>query len=269
MVPDLSYAQQRPHLCEVDGILKKDGVLKICLGFEDDQSAYLQQLVIGLHQHCGHKLPISHSASRGWFWDVRPSNADAPQGSSISQARSETMEEFPWHTDCSYENPTPRYFALQVLQHDRCGGGVLSILSVARLVNLLSEATRAALAKPDFRIDIPPEFTKSAEGQCIIGSVLSSHDATGSRRHAAYEMRFRDDILKPLTAAGTTAVLELRRALQRARGACDSTLHLDSEGDMPRGSILLVDNRRWLHARNEVRDKDRHLRRIRWDAVRF
>jgi alpha-ketoglutarate-dependent taurine dioxygenase len=179
------------------------------------------------------------------------------------------MEEFPWHTDCSYENPTPRYFALQVLQHDRCGGGVLSVMSVARLVSLLSEATREALAKPDFRIEIPPEFIKNTEGQCIVGSVLSSHDAIGGGGRTTYGMRFRDDILRPLTGTGAAAVLELRQALQRARGASDATLHLESERDMPRGSVLLVDNRRWLHARNEVRDNDRHLRRIRWDAVQF
>lgn len=31
----------------------------------------------------------------------------------------------------------------------------------------------------------------------------------------------------------------------------------------------MMDNERWLHARNEVKDPNRHLRRVRWDAREF
>ena len=98
-------------------------MLKLSLGFADEDSDYLKQLLVSLHKNHGHQLPIAHSATRGWFWDVRPSKTNFQAGN--HQARSETMNEFPWHTDCSYEDPPPRYFALQVLQHDRYGGGTL------------------------------------------------------------------------------------------------------------------------------------------------
>ena len=70
--PNLSYAQQRDHVDRVSSQLERTGMLKISLGFPDDSSSYLKQLLVSLHEHHHHRLPISHSAKRGWFWDVRP-----------------------------------------------------------------------------------------------------------------------------------------------------------------------------------------------------
>lgn len=277
--PEPGHAAQADHLQAVASHLQTSGILKVTLSVADPNSDYLKELLLGLHRHQGHQLPISHSASSGWFWDVRPNaaNNDVSSSSSSShtataidtshKARSETMEDFPWHTDCSYEDPPPRFFALQVLQHDRRGGGTLSIMNVSRLSALLSRETRAALARPEFEIGVPPEFTKDAGRRSIVGS-LFAHD-TAAR---ATTMRFRGDILAPLTDSASTALQELTRALSRAEAADathdTTTLHLAAQ-DMPTGTVLLVDNRRWLHARNHVRDPDRHLRRVRWDAVPF
>ncbi|KAI6777752.1 uncharacterized protein J7T54_000397 [Emericellopsis cladophorae] len=328
--PDPSYATHRSHLRQVAAHLEEHGILKISLRFPDTSSAFLHQLLLGLHAHEGHQLPISHSAGRGWFWDVRPvdpasfsSSTSAPsssssdfsseslptayQSGSAHQARSETMGEFPWHTDCSYENPPPRYFALQVLQHDRRGGGTLSVMDVRRLVSTgehLSPAARAVLATPQFRMAIPPEFIKDPCRDSIVGSLLAieptaaataetsrllggpggslpspssppSADAESSpashsvaSKWMRTSMRFRGDIITPLTDEAAQALDELDAALCRAGGQSRYTMHLSSH-DMPTGTILLVDNRRWLHARNEVRDAQRHLRRVRWDAVAF
>lgn len=38
---------------------------------------------------------------------------------------------------------------------------------------------------------------------------------------------------------------------------------------LSRGSIIMMDNGQWLHARNEVKDPSRHLRRVRRDAQQF
>lgn len=267
-VPDLSHTKQQSHLQAVADHLQQSGILKVTLSFPDPNSNYLQQLLVGLHRHQGHQLPITHSASSGWFWDVRPNaiNNDAATMDTTHKARSETMEDFPWHTDCSYEDPPPRYFALQVLQHDRRGGGTLSVMNVSRLSALLSAATRESLSRPEFEIGVPPEFTKNTSQRSIIGSLLTDGETAGAM------MRYRGDILTPLTDRASTALEELTGALRRADAGTgqsgDTTLHLAS-GDMPKGTVLLVDNRRWLHARNEVRDPDRHLRRVRWDAVPF
>lgn len=257
---NLSYARHPRHVRDVSNHLREHGILKVSLAFPDDTSRYLQDLVHSLHRNHGHILPIAHSAARGWFWDVRPN--DTIFQSHNHQARSETMQDFPWHTDCSYEECPPGFFALQVLQHDRQGGGTLSVMRVDRLLRHLSPSTTATLLKPQFRIDVPAEFIKNEHQQHIIGNILAV-DETG----LPSMLRFREEILTPLTTNASGALNELKQYLTGTE-AMTETLHLTPEC-MPRGSILLMDNRRWLHARNEVRDPMRHLRRIRWNAVPF
>lgn len=257
-VPTLSYAKQVDHVGQVFSELESTGMLKVRLGFPDDNSEYLQQLLFSLHRYHGHQLPISHSATRGGFWDVRPTKTDFQTRN--YQARSETMDDFPWHTDCSYEDMPPRYFALQVLQHDRFGGGTLSVMNAARIGELISPQARSALAAPEYQIAVPPEFIKSPERKHIIGNVLVAGNHQLNTR-----IRFREDILTPLTTRASQALQELREAIsEEARSA----VHLRS-ADLPRGSVILMDNRRWLHARNDIMDPQRHLRRVRWDARRF
>lgn len=259
--PDISYSQQHHHVRDVDSELRRSGMLKISLGFSDNNSRYLEQLIRSLHQNYGHELPISHSATTGWFWDVRPSTTTFQTAN--HRARSETMEDFPWHTDCSYENPTPRYFALQVLQPDRYGGGTLSIMNVERLSELLSPVTRSSLLKPEFRITIPTEFIKDPTQSHITGSLLVADE-----KGQTTMMRFREDILTPLSERAAKALDELKQALHNAETQSYTTLNLTAD-DLPERSVILIDNRRWLHARNDVHDPERHLRRVRWDAVPF
>ncbi|RBR24246.1 uncharacterized protein FIESC28_02979 [Fusarium coffeatum] len=257
--PTLSFAQQRDHVDRVSSQLERTGILKIILGFSDTSSSYLKQLLMSLHELHHHRLPISHSAKRGWFWDVRPNDTTFQAGN--HQARSETMNEFPWHTDCSYEPELPRYFALQVLQHDRYGGGTLSVMNVEKLNELLSTESKAALMAPEFRIEVPPEFIKDQERKHITGSILMSNGQSTM-------IRFREDIVTPLTSRAEVALQELCTALMQQEVQAHTTLHLKSS-DLPKGSIILMDNRRWLHARNDIKDPERHLRRVRWDACAF
>ncbi|KAJ8133119.1 hypothetical protein O1611_g507 [Lasiodiplodia mahajangana] len=258
--PTLASSTQSQHTLDVSEHLRKSGILKVTLGFPDKESRYLEQIIRSLHSRHGHKLPISHSASRGWFWDVRPSSTNFQTAN--HQARSETMSQFPWHTDCSYENPTPRYFALHVLQHDQFGGGTLSIMNVGKLIERLSPAAREALKGDEYRIVTPPEFIKDANAKPIITSVLSS-DSEGKQI-----IRFRDDIIKPLSENAANAFQELLQALPAAATDPQTTMHLTAK-DLPKQSVLMLDNRRWLHSRNVVKDPSRHLRRVRWDAIQF
>lgn len=259
--PDLSYAQEPGHVRSVSERLRQNGILKVSLGFTDSKSRYLEQLLVSLHQHHGHQLPIAHSATRGWFWDVLPTTTNFQAAN--CQARSETMEEFPWHTDCSYENPPPRYFALHVLQPDRYGGGTLSVMNVKRLSELLSPATRMSLARPEYLIRIPPEFAKHPSQQHIVGGLLLA-DEDGQLNM----IRFREDLLTPLSKRASVALDELKQALKDTEVRSHSTLQLTPKA-LPERSIILIDNRRWLHARNHINDPERHLRRVRWDAVPF
>jgi hypothetical protein len=113
---------------------------------------------------------------------------------------------------------------------------------------------------PEFRIDIPPEFYKDSRKH-ITGSILMSNG------HSTM-IRFREDIITPLTSRARLALQELRTALMQQEVQAHTTVHLKSS-DLPKGSIILMDNRRWLHARNNIKDPERHLRRVRWDARAF
>ncbi|KAF1919050.1 hypothetical protein BDU57DRAFT_554412 [Ampelomyces quisqualis] len=254
-VPELSYSTQLDHIDNVYDELERTGILKISMGFEDENSNYLQNLLRGLHQHRGHNLPIAHSATQGWFWSIRPCKENFQARN--HQARSETMEQFPWHTDCSYEDNPPRFFALQVLQHDRYGGGTLSVMNTERLIQHLSTETRNALAANEYQIDTPPEFVRNPKRTHITGSVL----ATAAESHPQGLIRFREDIFNPLTYRAARALIELKEVIAKDEVRKHATLHLEAE-KLPKGSIVLVDNRRWLHARNVIKDPERHLRRI-------
>lgn len=135
----LDCLQQDDHIQIIHSQLEKAGIVKISLDFDDDNCRYLEQVIMKLNQNYGHGLPIDHSATRGWFWDIRPL---AKPPTKTYQARSETANDFPWHTDCSYESSPSRYFALQVLQPDYCGGGTLSVLKVERLLAHLALPTQ-------------------------------------------------------------------------------------------------------------------------------
>ncbi|KAK0612135.1 hypothetical protein B0T14DRAFT_595721 [Immersiella caudata] len=260
-VRTLDSLHEPNHIQDVQQLLEKNGLLKLSLGFPDNKSKYLHGLIVGLNKFHGHGLPLDHSASRGWFWDIRPSATEFQ--SNDCQARSETMQEFPWHTDCSYEENPPRYFALQVLQPDRRGGGVFSALSVQHIIRHLPPVVRTALCRPEFQITVPPEFVQSSGRNHIVSSILATD---GDGRPAAM-MRFREDIITPLSTVAADAVRVLKQVLMSSEVQRFS-LHLNAES-LPQGSVLLMDNRRWLHARNEVRDPERHLRRVRWDAAPF
>lgn len=136
-------------------------------------------------------------------------------------------------------------------------------MNVERLGALLSPRTTASLLKPHYRFTIPPEFAKDSSGPgYIIGSVFAAN-----KPGRATMVRFREDIITPLNAEAGAALQELKQTLLGLQ-ARDHTIHLTPKY-LPRNSIVLIDNYRWLHARNQVMDRDRHLRRVRWDPRPF
>ncbi|KAL3481283.1 hypothetical protein BJX99DRAFT_253587 [Aspergillus californicus] len=256
-------SQDPNHVGQIHKFLNDRGILKVTLSFADNDSRYLEMLVRSLHQYHDHGLPITHSGSRGWFWDVRPTQSTqlppAKNGNKKHIARSETMNTFAWHTDCSYEKNPPRFFALHVLQDDQRGGGVLSVLQVDSLLSRLTTATKEALSAPEYKIQVPPEFIKRDDNLYIVGNLLSLE--------LQPHLRLREDIVTPLTGRARAAMVELIGVLLGSQIEPDIiSLHPPL---LPKQSIILVDNRRWLHARSEVRDPRRHLRRVRWDARPF
>lgn len=253
------------HIASINTALQRFGVAIVDLQFQDPHSVYLHHLVQSLCKHHNHGPPITHSSTEGWFWDVRPK----PE-KTVNQARSESMFNFPWHTDCSFESAPPQFFALHVLHADRNGGGTFSALSTSDVMAKLTPNVRQCLTRPEFQITVPPEFAKGVDS--IIGNLACQ---SVKDRHGRLMMRFRyrADITQPLSNQAEEALRELNAVLTPSPGGAGADIdHIKMDLTpqiLPDNSIVLMDNGRWMHARNEVKDKRRHLRRIRWGRRDF
>jgi hypothetical protein len=135
------------------------------------------------------------------------------------------------------------------------------VLNVRKLAMMLGKQTREALMLPEYRFKIPREFVKDEGKMDIVGRILRSE-------RGGLAMRYREDIITPLTRRAEEAAGQLERVLKSTSQIREATIRLTAM-DLPARSIILIDNRRWLHARNHIHDAERHLRRVRWDAVPF
>ena len=257
MASNLQDTQNIAHTTAVYQALQGPGVALITLNFPDDSSEYLRDLVLSLGKHHNHGPPIEHSSTRGWFWDVRPKEKVG------HQARSESNLNFPWHTDCSYESCPPQFFGLHVIHADRYGGGTLSALNASRVLDRLNPSAYESLSRPNFRIEVPPEFSKGTAS--IDGSVISQVQGSDD-----VHIRFRADIIQPLSERAGKALQELNGMLCSDGEADVGDIRVDfTPQDLPDNTLVLMDNSRWLHSRTEVKDPRRHLRRIRWGRRGF
>ncbi|KAK6348732.1 hypothetical protein TWF718_006519 [Orbilia javanica] len=250
------------HVSEVHRSLEEHGVALVRLNFSDPESDYLVSLVRdGLHPKHGHGLPVDHSTKKGWLWDVKPIHGKV-HSTTDPLARSETMHVFPWHTDCSFEANPPRHFALHVLHADRFGGGSLSLVRTSDIVQELCEETISRLSMPEFAFAVPDEFDKGTSST-LVGALLDMSNGEP-------KLRFRRDILSPLTKQAEAALEELDKVLDECQSSSGRSLRKVMKAeDLPDGMVIVVDNAKWLHARSQVSDPDRHLRRVRWNAQPF
>lgn len=119
------------------------------------------------------------------------------------------------------------------------------------------------LSRPEFRITVPPEFSKGIHS--IDGSVVNQAEEPNDLR-----IRFRSEIIQPLSSRAEQALQGLNRVLAPGSEAKIEDIKISlTPQDLPSNTIVLMDNSRWLHARTEVMDPKRHLRRIRWGRREF
>lgn len=111
-------------------------------------------------------------------------------------------------------------------------------MSVQRLSELPSEATKTSLAKLDYLIRTPLEVEKSPRQQHIVGSII-----VADAENYANMMRFLEDILTLLSDRASAALIELKHAVQSA-GARSNGILLLTPKALPVRSIILIDNRR-------------------------
>eukprot|EP01084_Bolivina_argentea_P072198 131140_1 len=187
-----------------------------------------------------------HDKEESVLWDVKPGHGEL--------ARSHGDQPFELHTDASFDKVVPRYLGLHFIKHDRFGGGLNQLISVEDVVNKLEPSEVDFLLKHKFQIRIPLEFRKNDDVECIHGAILGYDHVLGR-----YIMRYRRDIIETNDLDQET--LMVLKTLERA---LDEVQQDAMFIQIPENHILFADNCCLLHSRTEIKDRDRHLRRIRF-----
>lgn len=187
-------------------------------------------------------VPHSHNGNGVYLWDIKPQ----PGETSKTVARSQTMEEFVFHTDCAFEIPPPKYVALYVVHPDENGGGISQMIDFAKIVTQLKPESVIAL-KQDFKVRIPKEFMKDREYS--MGPIIIGDNQLSYRRDCIVDA--------DLSQSQRDAIKDLEYCLSNTDTVQSIAL--------PKGTVFFLDNRRFLHARTEIKDPRRHLQRVRYN----
>ncbi|MGC1853955.1 MAG: TauD/TfdA family dioxygenase [Candidatus Aquirickettsiella sp.] len=216
--------------------LNKYGINILTLMYQDN-SATFKKIIQNLGTLHVHKEKDS------FIWDIKLSKKNKTHQ---HLGRSHKDYEFPFHTDCSYEENIPDYFALYVLYADQKSGGKNLIIDAKLLIDALSEESLTVLQNSPITIKVPKEFFKGIDSirACIIDE--------------NFNIRYRHEIIDfyGLTIKQLTAIKELEDLIYSAK-FCRGLL-------LKNNQILILNNKKFLHARTQIKDPMRHLKRIRF-----
>ena len=151
-----------------------------------------------------------------------------------------------------------RYFGLQVIHADKFNGGQSLVIDVNDIIDNLNEHELSILRSERFQFKIPPEFSKS-DSKVSEGRILSqSRDKFDNLL-----FRYRRDIImnRETMDPKLNSVLNSLESLIQIDESKIIKYHIMEDND-----IMLMDNTRWLHGRTDIKDEDRHLLRIRFQA---
>lgn len=223
-------------IAELRRLLNEQGLALVESTPGDSEGRQLRQLVGQLG------TAEQHDRLGRIVWHIRYDALAAARGATPSL----TMEPLPFHTDGAFDDPSPRYLAQYVVQEDRFGGGETLLVAVDQVRRRLSDETLTVLTSTCFRFYAPAEYNKGLpyrDAPILFGDGL---------------MRYRREIIdEEFCLSAIPALDELDKAISDVK-----PLRLQ----LPSGTILLLDNARFLHARTEVRDPERHLLRMRFSG---
>ena len=224
----------------IEKCLEDDGYVRIQFSPEDlpchgDRIKNLEKFFIEFIENISGKCLNHNEDENSFVWDVQPTE----KNSNEILARSQTYEEFSFHTDCSFEINPPEFIALFVLQTDQFGGGNLEIIHLDDILQCLPETSKEILRTKIFRIGIPKEFQKNEKIDHIHAPILF-----GEKR-----IRYRSDII-------ADEFNELHTIIQQVK---------KYRPELKPYTMILLNNHRFLHGRTKVRDPQRHLLRIRFN----
>ncbi|KAF5271469.1 hypothetical protein FQR65_LT05089 [Abscondita terminalis] len=208
----------------------------LTLNFRDN-SASFKQIVKNLG------TPHSHKEKDSFLWDIKIPSEDKFAN---PIARSHKDQEFHFHTDCSYEENVPDYFALYVLHADQKSGGRNLIVDIKPVIKCLSDKSLKTLQNDPVVIKVPPEFFKGIDS--IQASIIDKDN----------NIRYRREIIdfNHVTSKQLKAIGELESLVYSPTFCRGLTLSDDQ--------ILILSNKKFLHARTQIKDPQRHLQRIRF-----
>lgn len=218
-------------------ILKTYGVLLAKCNFEDPKGVVFQRLVTDIGN------PDGHDKDGKQVWDIKFNPAVNQQ----TGTRSLTLREFEMHTDACFDSPTPKYIGMYVVHEDALGGGLSQIIDGRKLLARLSDKTKRVL-RTKYTVRVPEEFFKGKEHVQV--AIL---DCLGN-----FRIR-REIIVRELCTAEQLKALEELEALLNHDQLVE-TMFLKT------GWMLILDNGKFLHARTAVKDQNRHLLRMRFQA---
>jgi len=221
------------------GTLNQHGICIFTLNYRDNSATFKKMI-----QNLG--IPHPHKEQGSFLWDIKLSSENSDRKNKQHLARSHQEYEFHFHTDCSYEENVPDYFALYVLHADQKSGGKHLVVDVKYLIDALSKASLNLLQNTPITIKVPQEFFKGIDTiqACIIDE--------------NFNIRYRREIIvfNSLTPQQLKAIDELERLIYSAH-ACRGLI-------LSNNQILILSNTRFLHARTQIKDPKRHLQRIRF-----
>ena len=237
---DTNHFNYHPdRLPEIESRLYSDGNVRIQFSVDDVPREEFETFFVKFIEQLGGECVPHNQLTDSLVWHVRPMQPDED----LPLARSQTEQEFSFHTDCSYESDPPEFMALFVLEPDRYGGGELEILRVAELLDRLSPSSREFLKNEKFVIGVPREFRKSPTLDHITESILIDDE----------RIRYRTDIL---AGERCPELLELHAIIERAERY---------RPKLERYTLIIVNNHKYLHGRTKILDPQRHLLRIRFN----
>ncbi|AMO56591.1 hypothetical protein GZ77_03725 [Endozoicomonas montiporae] len=217
--------------------LLKKGIVIISLGFKDDSATTMERIVSQLGQ------VHEHDSQGRTVWDVKIGGQTGHEAMAISHSDNE----FCLHNDGAFELDMPGYFGLYVVESDKLGGGNNILVCADRVIENLSEKTFRLLSSKKFRLRVPEEFHKNDD--FIEATLIDDNHA----------FRYRHDIIE--RSSCTAEELEALKELELQLSLPQNMIKVSLED----GQIMLLDNQRYLHARTRIKDKNRHLKRIRFN----
>jgi alpha-ketoglutarate-dependent taurine dioxygenase len=236
MIRFQSNLPQLPSVPELRTEMVLHGWSRVTLEPGDVTGSSMQDIVRTLG------TPLTQDASGALVWHVR----QQPEAEARGDApRSWTLDEFPFHTDGSFEDPQPAWVALYCVQADRFGGGETQLKSVHEILARVSLENLQVLRTTRYRFAVPPEFRRDLPERAL--PIVYGPNLMRYRRE-----QILDEGCSPRQRE---ALAELVDAVESVQPVC---FHLRS------GDLLLLDNGRYLHARTAVLDPDRHLLRMRF-----